>query len=338
MSTRDGGRLTLRAIEVFVAVVEEGSLASAAQRLGASPSSVFQQLTNLETALGARLIDRAARPFALTPAGAVFLKRALTILDEATGAMSELAEMALASLPRLRLAIVEDFDADVTPGLVAGLSHAMPDCAISVQSGPSHQNLAALETRAVDMVVVAEGEAALPDWIEAHPILREPYVLVTARGLAAGDDPLAALGTAPLVRYAPSLMMGQQIDAHLQRLRLSPARAFAFDSNHAVLATVAAVQGWAIATPLGFLSAPRLHDGLDLHPLPFAAFGRSLSLFARKGVMGALPGQVAARLREEIARRVLPAAAAAAPWLAGEVRIEGEVPGVTPLASARPGP
>ncbi|MEL7349678.1 MAG: LysR family transcriptional regulator, partial [Pseudomonadota bacterium] len=99
MSTRDGGRLTLRAIEVFVAVVEEGSLASAAQRLGASPSSVFQQLTNLETALGARLIDRAARPFALTPAGAVFLKRALTILDEATGAMSELAEMALASLP-----------------------------------------------------------------------------------------------------------------------------------------------------------------------------------------------------------------------------------------------
>jgi len=76
------GRLTLRAIEIFVAVIEEGSFSTGARRLGASTSSVSQQVTNLEAALGARLIDRAARPLALTPAGYVFQRRALAILDE----------------------------------------------------------------------------------------------------------------------------------------------------------------------------------------------------------------------------------------------------------------
>ncbi len=69
MAKSDHGKLTLRAIEIFVAVIEEGSYSNGARRLGASTSSVSQQVTNLESALGARLIDRAARPLARTPAG-----------------------------------------------------------------------------------------------------------------------------------------------------------------------------------------------------------------------------------------------------------------------------
>ncbi len=58
MARRDQGRLTLRAIEIFVAVVEEGAFATGARRLGASTSSVSQQITNLEAALGAKLTSR----------------------------------------------------------------------------------------------------------------------------------------------------------------------------------------------------------------------------------------------------------------------------------------
>ena len=46
------GRITLWGIEVFVATSEEASISAAARRLGASPSAVSQQLTNLEGALG----------------------------------------------------------------------------------------------------------------------------------------------------------------------------------------------------------------------------------------------------------------------------------------------
>jgi DNA-binding transcriptional LysR family regulator len=53
LARSDHGRLTLRAIEIFVAVIEEGSFSTGARRLGASTSSVSQQVTNLEAALGA---------------------------------------------------------------------------------------------------------------------------------------------------------------------------------------------------------------------------------------------------------------------------------------------
>ena len=49
------GRITLWAIEIFVATADEGSISAAARRLGASPSAVSQQLTNLEAAVGASL-------------------------------------------------------------------------------------------------------------------------------------------------------------------------------------------------------------------------------------------------------------------------------------------
>ena len=76
------GRITLWGIEVFVATAEEGSISSAARRLGASASAVSQQLTNLEGAIGATLLQRNTRPVTLTQAGELFRRRAAIILNE----------------------------------------------------------------------------------------------------------------------------------------------------------------------------------------------------------------------------------------------------------------
>ena len=323
MARTDQSRLTLRAIEIFVAVVEEGSLAGGAARLGASPSSISQQLSNLETALGAKLVDRAARPLALTPAGYVFQRRALAILDEAARAQSELAELELTSLPQLRLAAVEDFDADVTPALAACLSDWLPGCDIAVHAGLSHENFVALESRAVDIVVAAEIETP-PDWVEQHLLLRDPYVLVTARGLLdETKDTIDQLMAAAMVRYDPSQLMGRQIEIHLRRLRLAPPRRFIFDSTHSVMAMVEMTGGWALATPLSYLRAPRFHHALDLRPLPFKDFSRTICLYARRGVLGDLPNRAALRMRELIAQHSIAPALAVAPWLSGEFRLLG---------------
>ena len=61
--------LSLRGVEIFVAVVEERSITGAARRLGASLSSVSQQLSNLEEYLDARLIERSTRNFILNVSG-----------------------------------------------------------------------------------------------------------------------------------------------------------------------------------------------------------------------------------------------------------------------------
>ena len=77
--TEGQGRVTLWGIEVFLAVTEERAISAAARRLGVSPSAISQQLTGLETALGAVLLDRSARPMGLTPAGTMFRCRSRSL-------------------------------------------------------------------------------------------------------------------------------------------------------------------------------------------------------------------------------------------------------------------
>ncbi len=95
------GRITLWGIEVFLATADEGSISSAARRLEASASAVSQQLSNLETALGTILLNRASRPVTLTPSGEIFRKRAQLILNEATQARAELAMTDMSALTRV---------------------------------------------------------------------------------------------------------------------------------------------------------------------------------------------------------------------------------------------
>ena len=97
------GRITLWGIEVFIATADEGSISAAARRLEASPSAVSQQLTNLETALGVTLLNRASRPVSLTPSGEIFRKRAQLILNEATQAQAELANSDMSALTQFRI-------------------------------------------------------------------------------------------------------------------------------------------------------------------------------------------------------------------------------------------
>lgn len=71
----------LTSLEVFVAIVDNGSFGRAAERLGLSPTMVSSHLARLEDRLGTRLIHRTTRRFALTPQGHLFLEEARTILD-----------------------------------------------------------------------------------------------------------------------------------------------------------------------------------------------------------------------------------------------------------------
>jgi len=113
-------KLSFRAVEVFVSVVEEQGVTPAAKRLGASPSAVSLQLSNLEAVLGAKLIERSSQRFALTPAGELFHPRALRILDEISSASAVLSKSNVSPRMVLKISVIEDFDSMVvSPWLTA---------------------------------------------------------------------------------------------------------------------------------------------------------------------------------------------------------------------------
>lgn len=315
------GRFTLWGIEVFVAAVEEGTLSAAARRLGASVSAISQQLSTLETALGAALIDRGARPFVTTPSGEMFLRRARAILAEANQARAEIAARDLAALPLLRLGMIEDFESDVTPRLLSDMAGELTRSQFHLETGPSHRLLGLLDARALDMVVAAyPGSQAA--WMEVHPLLSEPFVVAAPKGrILPGEDMLGQLMAMPFVHYTQRHQMGRQIADHLTAHDLHPACRFELDSYNAILAMVAGGAGWSILTPLGWLHARRFVDAVDLLELPLAPLSRQIALSARAGVLDDMPARIAGRMRGLLAEMVVAPAVAQLPWLAGALKV-----------------
>ena len=313
--TVSSGRITLWGVEVFVATAEERSLSAAAQRLGTSAATVSQQLTNLETAIGTTLMNRQDRPVTLTPAGEMFLRRANTILNEADQARAELAMADLSRLTRLRIGMIEDFDADVTPRLLSGLAEALPACQFLLETGASHRLHDALEARALDLIVAADLNGPR-EGLDLHPLLEETFI-----GAVPADMGAEAMASLPLIQYTTRHLMGRQIAAQLARQPLRPSHRFELDSYAAIMAMVADEVGWTILTPLGWLAAPQFRARVRIVPLILPAFSRRISLVARAGALGEMPGQIAARLRVLLRAHVVDPAVTAEGWLAPGLRV-----------------
>lgn len=315
------GKLSLWAIEIFVATVEEGSVSAAARRLGASVSSISQQLSNLEAALGATLLDRNKRPQQVTSAGALFLRRAQTILVTANQAKAELAVFNFSQTTRLRLGMIDDFDADVTPALMLKLARRMTGCQFLLESGGSYAMAEGLENRSLDVIVAADLETT-QSWMELHPLLRDPFVLAVKKGMIDPVKPvLDQLFKHAFIRYSSRQMMGRQIESHLARQRIALPNRFEFDSYHAILSMVAGGAGWAITTPLGFMRAQRFHGDVEILPLPFKALSRNISLIARGRALDGIPAKIAADLRPMIREMLVAPCVEKYSWLADDLQV-----------------
>jgi len=69
-------------LQVFVSVIDCGSISAAAEQMGQTPSAVSRTLSRLEAKLGTTLINRTTRRMDLTEEGRFFLERAKAILEQ----------------------------------------------------------------------------------------------------------------------------------------------------------------------------------------------------------------------------------------------------------------
>lgn len=304
-----------------MAAADERSISSAAKRLGASPSSVSQQLTNLEAALGATLLQRNARPIRLTPAGEILRRRAEVILNEASQARAELASADLSMLARFRLGMIEDFEADVTPQLLTRMSTDLKASQFLLETGASHYLYDLLESRTLDVILAAELHI-VDDWAEVHPVLCEGFVVAAPKGAIDPEKSvLAQLKAAPLVQYTQRHYMGRMLDAHLTKQKLILPHRFELDSYHAILALVGQGMGWTILPPLALMRARRFADQIDVMPMPFEPLSRTICLTARKGLLNDMPERMANTLRPILQTTIVEPACKAYPFLKDQLKV-----------------
>jgi DNA-binding transcriptional LysR family regulator len=90
-------------MQVFVRIVESGSLTAAADALGVSVPSVVRSLAALERAVGVRLLNRTTRRSSLSDEGREYYERCRRVLSEVEAADAALSARQVEPKGRLRL-------------------------------------------------------------------------------------------------------------------------------------------------------------------------------------------------------------------------------------------
>lgn len=132
----------LRAMEIFVRIVDEGSLTAAAGALGMSGPSVVRALAALERAMSVRLMNRTTRRSSLTDEGREYYARCKRVLAEVEEADASICARRAAPSGRLRL----------TAPVAYGRMHVAPVVADFMAKYPQMEIELLLLDRIIDLV------------------------------------------------------------------------------------------------------------------------------------------------------------------------------------------
>jgi DNA-binding transcriptional LysR family regulator len=133
--------ITLDEIQNFIAVVDTGSITSAAQQLDQTVSAASRTLGRLEQKLKTTLIRRTTRRIELTDEGEAFLERAREIIAAVEGAEEAMATRQARPAGRLRVDAATPFMLHVVAPLVAGYRERFPDVELELHTSEGYIDL-----------------------------------------------------------------------------------------------------------------------------------------------------------------------------------------------------
>lgn len=191
----------LTSLGVFVAAVEEGSLAAAARRFGLSAAMAGKHVSAIEAELNARLLHRTTRRLGLTDTGQTYYERCKRILEAFDEAKREASDSQGTARGVLRIAAPVTFGAMHLGEIVARYMEEHPHVNVEVQLGDRYVDLidAGVDVairigRLEDPGLVTRRLApcrmvvcASPAYLERHGTPRKPEELLSAQRLAFSD-------------------------------------------------------------------------------------------------------------------------------------------------------
>ena len=135
----------------FVAIVDAGSMLSAAEQVFVTQSALSLQIKRLEELLQQALFTREGRRLALTPPGEVLLdyaRRVLALHDEAVNAVS-----AGSYAGPVRIGMVQDFADTLLTGLLARFTELHPESQIYARVAGTAELQALLDRGQLDIIL-----------------------------------------------------------------------------------------------------------------------------------------------------------------------------------------
>lgn len=262
---------------MFVAVLDSGSFAEAAKRLGTSSGQASKLVSRLEADLGVQLLKRTTRALSPTEAGQAYYERMKALLDEFDSLDAAIRNASGAPAGRLRVSVPVTFGTTQLGPLLAAFARAFPEIQLDVSFSdrmvnlvdegfdlavrigrPSDSSLIARKLCDTRVVLVASA-----DYVAARPPLRMPEDLLNA------DCVIDTNFQSPLTWQFRSPETGESMQVSVNgRLRFSNGEA----------CVVAAAAGLGIARAPSFIVGSEIQAGrlvpllTDWEPMPHAIY------------------------------------------------------------------
>ncbi|MDX1736953.1 MAG: LysR family transcriptional regulator, partial [Alphaproteobacteria bacterium] len=199
----------LENMELFINIIEAGSMSKAAENMKLAKSAVSKRLGDLEALLGCQLITRTTRQSSLTAEGEIFYHRAKRVIEDVSDLTCSLTQSHTKVSGKMRISIPFSF----------GQEHVGPALMEFLDQNPELELDVDLSDRAVD--VVEEGfDLAIRIGVLADSTLVARKIAPIRLVLAASPDFIAAHGPFDDPSQITSDIILSYAYARNQRIRL----------------------------------------------------------------------------------------------------------------------
>jgi DNA-binding transcriptional LysR family regulator len=163
-------------LRYFVTVAEEGQITRAATKLYIAQPALSQAISQLESELGLRLLERHPRGVRLTPSGEAFLEKARAVVDTEREVQLTAQSLARAARGTIEVGFIGPPPPMTAPELFTSFACSHPDAEVSFRELPFPRGTSRSWLETVDVAFCQPPEDG--EGIEVHHVRVEPRMLV----------------------------------------------------------------------------------------------------------------------------------------------------------------
>ena len=181
-----GQTIGIKDMRAFFAIVEEGNISHAAQRLGIAQPALSRQMKHLEENLEVKLFERGSRRIRLTEAGQVLYNRVEGILGMVDGTVRKIKEIGSGKQGTIRIGTITTSGAMILPDLIAEYHTRYPDVTFEIWEAEGARIIELLDNRLIEIAITRTQVDNLTYDLLVLP--NEPLVVVMNSDNVCGAD------------------------------------------------------------------------------------------------------------------------------------------------------
>lgn len=146
----------LKHLRIFVEIARRGSFRNAANAMHLSEPATSQAITQLETLLGVKLLDRTTRIVRISEAGSIFLEDAVRLLEKMDYSIASLKDFAKSGRGRVTIACLSSAVYRLLPPVLAEMKVAYPKIDVVFLDDNMKGILQKMDKGECDIAIVSE--------------------------------------------------------------------------------------------------------------------------------------------------------------------------------------